>query len=61
MSDTKQQDADESIPLDADGDVRLPVVDVLTGRGFITGKSGSGKSNPNNSNNMSISSRYWRM
>jgi hypothetical protein len=31
MSDTKQQDADESIPLDADGDVRLPVVDVLTG------------------------------
>jgi prefoldin subunit 5 len=44
MSDTKQQDADESIPLDADGDVRMPVVDVLTGRGFITGKSGSGKS-----------------
>jgi predicted nucleic acid-binding Zn-ribbon protein len=31
--------------LDADGDVTLPVVDVLTGRGFITGKSGSGKSN----------------
>jgi prefoldin subunit 5 len=25
--------------------VRLPVVDVLTGRGFVTGKSGSGKSN----------------
>jgi DNA-binding transcriptional ArsR family regulator len=25
--------------------VSLPVVDVLTGRGFITGKSGSGKSN----------------
>ena len=45
MSDTKQQGADESILLDADGDVRLPVVDVLTGRGFITGKSGSGKSN----------------
>jgi len=30
----------------ADGDpVELPVVEVLTGRGFITGKSGSGKSN----------------
>ncbi|MFO7925836.1 MAG: helicase HerA domain-containing protein [Halobacteriota archaeon] len=26
-------------------DVELPVVDLLTGRGFITGKSGSGKSN----------------
>ncbi|WP_396612863.1 helicase HerA domain-containing protein [Haloferax sp. S1W] len=25
--------------------VHLPVVDILTGRGFITGKSGSGKSN----------------
>ncbi|MGM0683748.1 MAG: helicase HerA domain-containing protein, partial [Halobacteriota archaeon] len=25
--------------------VELPVVDVLTGRSFITGKSGSGKSN----------------
>ena len=25
--------------------VELPVVDLLTGRGFITGKSGSGKSN----------------
>lgn len=25
--------------------VRLPVVDLLTGRGFVTGKSGSGKSN----------------
>ena len=25
--------------------VELPVVDVLTGRGFVTGKSGSGKSN----------------
>ncbi|MDS0298628.1 DUF87 domain-containing protein [Halogeometricum sp. S1BR25-6] len=34
---------------DADADpgspVELPVVDILTGRGFITGKSGSGKSN----------------
>ncbi len=26
-------------------DVRLPLVDILTGRGFVTGKSGSGKSN----------------
>jgi len=26
-------------------DVELPIVDLLTGRGFITGKSGSGKSN----------------
>ena len=25
--------------------VQLPVIDVLTGRGFVTGKSGSGKSN----------------
>ena len=25
--------------------VDLPVVEILTGRGFITGKSGSGKSN----------------
>jgi DNA helicase HerA-like ATPase len=25
--------------------IELPVVDVLTGRGFVTGKSGSGKSN----------------
>lgn len=31
-------------PDDGD-DVTLPVVDMLTGRGFITGKSGSGKSN----------------
>jgi prefoldin subunit 5 len=30
---------------DAGDDVELPVVDVLTGRGFVTGKSGSGKSN----------------
>jgi hypothetical protein len=26
-------------------EVELPVVDILTGRGFVTGKSGSGKSN----------------
>ncbi len=30
---------------DAGAPVELPVVDVLTGRSFITGKSGSGKSN----------------
>lgn len=34
----------ESIQISED-DVELPVVEVLTGRGFITGKSGSGKSN----------------
>lgn len=36
---------DARFPIDASGDVTLPVVDVLTGRGFLTGKSGSGKSN----------------
>jgi len=35
----------EHIVLDVAGDVQLPIVDVLTGCGFITGKSGSGKSN----------------
>jgi DNA-binding transcriptional regulator GbsR (MarR family) len=34
----------ETILVSEDG-VTLPVVEVLTGRGFITGKSGSGKSN----------------
>jgi hypothetical protein len=29
----------------AGSDVELPVIDLLTGRGFVTGKSGSGKSN----------------
>ena len=29
----------------AGASVELPIVDLLTGRGFITGKSGSGKSN----------------
>jgi hypothetical protein len=28
-----------------EGDTTLPAIDVLTGRGFVTGKSGSGKSN----------------
>ncbi len=36
---TSTSDADVGDP------VELPVVDVLTGRGFVTGKSGSGKSN----------------
>lgn len=35
---------EQSITVGEDG-YSLPVVDVLTGRGFITGKSGSGKSN----------------
>jgi uncharacterized coiled-coil protein SlyX len=42
MSDTERITVGETV----DGDpVSLPVVDVLTGRGFLTGKSGSGKSN----------------
>jgi len=41
MTDT----SDDQLPLDAEGEVSLPIVEVLTGRGFITGKSGSGKSN----------------
>ena len=36
---------DEAIAIDADGEITLPVIDVLTGRAFLTGKSGSGKSN----------------
>ncbi|WP_227356964.1 helicase HerA domain-containing protein [Haladaptatus salinisoli] len=28
-----------------ESEVRIPVVEILTGRGFVTGKSGSGKSN----------------
>lgn len=35
----------DQIELDDDGEVQLPIVDVLTGRAFVTGKSGSGKSN----------------
>ena len=35
---------EETITVTDDG-LELPVVEVLTGRGFITGKSGSGKSN----------------
>jgi hypothetical protein len=44
-TDTTDSTDSETIPLNAAGDVRLPIVDLLTGRGFITGKSGSGKSN----------------
>lgn len=36
---------DKRIAIDEDGDVTLPVVEVLTGRAFLTGKSGAGKSN----------------
>jgi methyl-accepting chemotaxis protein len=35
----------EQIAIDEAGDVTLPVVEVLTGRAFLTGKSGAGKSN----------------
>ena len=44
MTDDQQQ---ISVGIDQEGDetVSLPVVELLTGRGFITGKSGSGKSN----------------
>ncbi|WP_418280822.1 helicase HerA domain-containing protein [Halorubrum sp. DTA98] len=36
---------EDHISLDESGDTTLPIVEILTGRGFITGKSGSGKSN----------------
>lgn len=45
MSQTDITDDEEQISLDAAGDVTLPAIELLTGRGFITGKSGSGKSN----------------
>lgn len=35
----------EQFSIDEKGTVTLPIVEVLTGRGFITGKSGAGKSN----------------
>ncbi|SEP73109.1 helicase HerA domain-containing protein [Natrinema salaciae] len=45
MSDDSQQ-RQIRVGETADGaDLRLPVVELLTGRGFVTGKSGSGKSN----------------
>ena len=34
-----------TVTLDADGTVTIPTVELLTGRGFVTGKSGGGKSN----------------
>jgi len=37
--------SEETLALDAAGETRLPVVDVLRGRAFLTGKAGSGKSN----------------
>lgn len=37
-------DGEQRVALDGADEVTLPVVDVLTGRGFLTGKSGSGKS-----------------
>lgn len=40
----RMSDIPESITVTEDG-LRLPVIELLTGRGFITGKSGSGKSN----------------
>jgi predicted nucleic acid-binding Zn-ribbon protein len=47
MTEHQQQNdmSDELLPLDGDGETTLPAVEILTGRGFITGKSGSGKSN----------------
>ncbi|MFP9192454.1 helicase HerA domain-containing protein [Natronosalvus vescus] len=42
MSETREVLVGESA---AGDDVTLPVVELLTGRGFVTGKSGSGKSN----------------
>lgn len=41
----QRETADDRIPLDDESAVTLPTVEVLTGRGFITGKSGAGKSN----------------
>jgi predicted nucleic acid-binding Zn-ribbon protein len=39
------QSSAQLIPLDESDGITLPIVEILTGRGFITGKSGSGKSN----------------
>jgi hypothetical protein len=38
-------DVPDSLAVTNDGEFAFPVTDVLTGRGFVTGKSGSGKSN----------------
>ena len=44
MTDIQQQ-IPVGVDQEQDTEVSLPVVELLTGRGFITGKSGSGKSN----------------
>ena len=45
----KRMDNEQQLPVGHlvadDTDVSIPVVEILTGRGFVTGKSGSGKSN----------------
>jgi len=38
-------DVPEALSVTEDGSFSFPVMDVLTGRGFVTGKSGAGKSN----------------
>jgi TolA-binding protein len=45
MSDTEEEITVGAVSADGEGRVDLPVVELLTGRGFVTGKSGSGKSN----------------
>jgi len=42
---TMNDGEEERIAIDDQGEVSLPVVEVLTGRAFMTGKSGAGKSN----------------
>lgn len=37
--------SNELIPIDGGGETTLPLAEIVTGRGFVTGKSGSGKSN----------------
>jgi len=41
----ERTDGEERITIDDAGDVSLPIIELLTGRGMILGKSGSGKSN----------------
>jgi uncharacterized coiled-coil protein SlyX len=45
MTDSDEQITVGAISEGGEGRVDLPVVELLTGRGFVTGKSGSGKSN----------------
>ncbi|WP_226479778.1 ATP-binding protein [Natrinema amylolyticum] len=45
MSDGSRQRQIHVGETDDGSDLKLPVVELLTGRGFVTGKSGSGKSN----------------